>query len=196
MTINRGTQSPSRHIQPSQHAHQLDKVIQDLEKLRTHVRNRIVGGMLAGTPTTGSTQATGAAGVTDWNVNIAAGLVTVGGVIQEFAAQADYDVHSGSVYTGLINGNSAIVALVAKNVAGTVSLALVKGTAAVTGSQVAPTDAEIQASVGAANSWIKIAELTINRTADTTVTQSEDNEKRPEIGSTVDTDFADWSTFA
>jgi hypothetical protein len=182
-----------RHIQPAALAHQGDKLILDLEKLRQHNRNHVQGGMVKD-PTTGSTQASGV-GNTDWNVDIDAMVVVVGGVAKHFEDQADYDVHSGSLLTGLSNGNSVIAALVAKNVSGTVSLAVVKGTAATTGSQVAPTDAEIQAGVGAGNDWVKLAEITINRTGDTTVTQSQDNTKRPILGVNVDTDFGDWSSF-
>jgi hypothetical protein len=66
----------------------------------------------------------------------------------------------------------------------------VKGTPDTTGTQVAPTDAEIQTAVGAGNDWVKIAECTLNRTGDTTVTESQDNTGRPVLGVTVDTSFA------
>jgi hypothetical protein len=181
-------------VQPATFDFSIDKLIQEVEQLRNQFKFCVLQGVFF-TPTTGSTQITGA-GATDWNVNHTAILAVVDGVFGLIEAAADYNVHTGSLYTGLTNGNSAIAALVAQNVSGTVSLAVVKGTAATTGSQVAPTDAEIDASVGAANSWVKIAECTINRTADTTVTQSQDNSKRPLPGVTVDTNFGDWSGIA
>lgn len=134
----------------------------------------IVDGMYAKDPTTPSTQATGA-GATDWNVDIQAGVVEVNAVLKDFATQADFDIHSGSlVDAGFVVGTSIVAAVVAKEVAGTVSMDKVIGTPATTGSEVAPTDAEIQAAVGAGNKWGKICECTLNRTADTTVTESTD----------------------
>ena len=191
---NRSETSPSRHLTPSKAAHSSDKLIQEIEMIRYHEQNKVIAGLRVGTPTTGSTQGSGAAGATDWNVNIEAGIVVVGGVAKDFAAQADYNVHTGSVYPGLTAASkSAIAAIVCKNVSGTVTMVVVEGTVATTGSQVAPTDAEIQAAVGAGNAWVKIAEVTINRTADTAVTQSEDPTKRPLLGVNQDSGFGDWS---
>jgi hypothetical protein len=183
----------ARHIQPAAAAHQYDKLIQDCEAIRTQALNHVEG-LMVETPTTGSTQITGA-GATDWNVNLRGGIVIVDGVSLDVAPAADYDVHTGSLYTGLIATYSAIATLVAKNVAGVVSLQVVKGTAALTASVVAPTDAEIQAAVGAGNAWVKICEMTINRTADTTVTQSQANKVRPLLGVNVDAAVGDWSSF-
>lgn len=139
-------------------------------------RNSQIMGGLAGAPTTASTQATGA-GATAWNVNVAALLASVAGVIKELAAAADFAIHSATQLVA--NGQSCVAALVLKNVTGTISMVAVKGSAATTGAQVAPTDSAIQAAVGAGNPWIKLAECTLNRTGDTTVTQSQDNTKRP-----------------
>lgn len=134
----------------------------------------IVEGMYAKDPTTGSSQASGT-GNTDWNVDINAGLVEVNAVFKEFATQADFDIHSGShVDAGFTVGKSIVAAVVAKDVAGTVSMDKVIGSPADTGSEVPPTDAEIQAAVGAGNKWAKICECTLNRTGDTTVTESTD----------------------
>lgn len=195
---NRSAVSPTRHIAPSAAAHQWDKIVQEMEQIRYHERNKVLSGLLATTPTSASTQASGATGATAWNVNLGAGIVIVGGVAKEFAAQADYAVHSATIVTGLQSTYTVVAALVAKNVSGTVTLAVVLGTAALTagGTAVAPTDAVIQAAVGAANSWVKVAELTINRTADTTVTQSQDSTKRPLLGVSQDAGFGDWSALA
>ncbi len=134
----------------------------------------IVEGMYAKDPTTGSSQATGT-GNTDWNVDIGAGIVEVNAVPKDFAVAADFDIHSGShVDAGFTVGKSIVAAVVAKNVAGTVSMDKVIGAPATTGEEVPPTDAEIQAAVGAGNKWAKICECTLNRTGDTTVTESTD----------------------
>jgi len=134
-------------------------------------------GMLHTAPTTPSAQVTGA-GNTTWNVDIEAGVVLVGGVALDFGVQADFSIHAGSQFPSFDDGDSAISTIVAKNVAGTITLEVVKGAAAVTGLQVAPTDAEITAQIGLGIDWTKLAECTLNRTGDTTVTQSQDNAKR------------------
>lgn len=139
--------------------------------------DRLITGGLVKAPTTPSSQITGAGGNTTWNVNVDALVAVVDGVTKELVATADGVINSGSNY--LINGNSAIAAVVLKIAAnGTASLVYVKGASAVTGSQVAPTDAAIQTAVGAGLSWLKLGEVTLNRTADTTVTETYDNTKR------------------
>lgn len=139
--------------------------------------DRLMTGGIVKAPTTPSAQLTGAGGNTTWNVNVDALVAVVDGVTKELVATADGSIHSGSNY--IINGNSAIAAVVLKVAAnGTASLVYVKGASAVTGSQVAPTDSAIQTAVGAGLSWMKLAETTLNRTADTTVTQTYDNTKR------------------
>jgi len=143
-------------------------------------------GLLAGAPTTPSAQTTGAA-ETAWRVDLAAGLVAVGGVKKEFAAEADRVLHDT---TELVeNGESAVAAIVAELEAGAVALINVKGAAATTGTQVAPTDAEIEAALSTAgNPWVKICECTVNRTGDTSLTQTQDNTKRPLVGELADAD--------
>jgi hypothetical protein len=166
--------------------HAPNSLINKFKMLVAHEANKVLSGLYVRAPTTPSTQATGAAGETDWNVDIAEGLVVVAGVSKYFVAQPDFDVHSSTVYPGLTGSNtSAIVAIVAINTTGTITMVAVNGTAATTGDQVAPTDEEITTAVGAANPWVKIAEITINRTGDTTCTQTEDTTKRPVLGVNV-----------
>jgi hypothetical protein len=141
-----------------------------------------IHGLRADAPTTASTQATGV-GATAWRVNLAAGVARIGTAAKDFAAQPDFVVHSATQLVA--NGQSAVAALVAKNVAGTVTILAVKGAAATTGQQKAPTDAAIQLAVGAGVDWVKLCEATLNRTADTTVTQSQDNTKA-DLGDLVD----------
>lgn len=137
-------------------------------------RNKLVEGLKASAPTTPSAQVTGN-GNTSWRVNMAVGRVVVDGTPAEIAAAADTVIHSGSEL--LDSGQSVVAAVVAKKVSGTVSVVSVKGTPATTGSQLAPSKTEIQNALGAGVPWVKLAECTLNRTADTTVTQSEDNTK-------------------
>lgn len=137
--------------------------------------DRIATGCMVGAPTTASSQATGA-GATDWNVNLDKGLVVVNGVVGELAAAVDFNVHTGSNL--LASGQSAKAAIVVKKDGSTFSFVAAVGAAATTGSEVAPTDAQIQTAVGAGLPWLKVAECTLNRTGDLTVTQSQDNTKR------------------
>lgn len=183
----RSANTTSNHVTPSALSLQTDLVARYFAEAMVDRQNRVETGLLGSAPTTASTQLTGA-GNTTWRVNISAGVVVVGGVAKSIDAAADTVIHSGSQL--VTNGQSCIAALVAKNVSGTVSVVAVKGTAATTGSQVGPTDAAIQTAVVAGNAWVKLAECTLNRTGDTTVTQSENNATRPMLGVNVDTEFS------
>jgi len=124
-------------------------------------------------------------GACAWRVNTAEGAVVVDGVYGSIAVAADYAVHATTAINGLAVGTSVVAAIVAKNVAGTISVDAVIGTPATTGSQVPPTDAVIQAELGADVSWVRLTDATLNRTADTTLTQSQDNTVRPILGVNV-----------
>jgi hypothetical protein len=158
-----------------------------IRRIRDHFWNRVVNEGLVVAPTTASTQGSGTAGATVWNVNVGRLIATVNGTAVDLAAAADFNIHTGTV--ALLNGQSRRAAIVLINTTGTITCVAVKGAAATTGAQVAPTDAEITASVGATIPWIKIAECLLNRTGDTTVTQSEYNAFRPNLGVSVDSDF-------
>lgn len=164
-----------------------------LRRIRDHFRNSVRGACIVADPTTASTQATGAAGVTEVRVNVPAYQVIVNGVQKDFAAAADTVLHDTTVYTGLdsstlTSGKSAIIAICAKNVSGTVTQVVVKGPTATTGSQVAPTDAQINTALSSVP-WVKICEVTINRTGDTTITQSQNNAKTPLLAVSQDSEF-------
>jgi len=91
-------------------------------------------------------------------------------------------------------GASAVAAIVAYGTAGTILV--VRGAAATTGSQVAPTNAAIQTAVDLLTSgapWVKLGETTLNRTGNTTVTQTYDNTQRPSLAINQDAGFGDWS---
>lgn len=126
----------------------------------------------ASAPSTASTQATGA-GATAWRVNCAARTVSLGSASASISAAADFSIHSATQLAA--NGQSCRARLVAKNVSGVISVVAVKGTAATTGTETAPSDATVQAAVGAGNAWLQLADVMISRTGDTTVTQTQDS---------------------
>jgi len=175
-TINKGDYDGGRNITPGSGARTLVGDLQDVADDMASLHNsRAVDGLVCLPPTSASTQATGASGAMDWNVNVTEGFVLVNGVEAAFAVAADFDVLSAA--SPIVDGNSIVGALVASEASGTTSLEVVNGASAVTGLEVPPTDAEITTGVGHSR-WVKIAELTINRTGDTTVTQSQKNSAR------------------
>jgi len=183
---------PTYRVQPSVMAGAYDKLVKDLMNLRNWFQNHVEGLKIV-TPTSASTQGA-SAGNTTWNVNVESGIVVVNGTALEVAAAADLALHSGSIYTGgLASGQSAIATIVYK-LDTTVSRVVVKGAAATTGAQVAPTDVAIRAACGAGKPWVKVCECTINRTADTTVTQSQNNLLRPMPAVLSEADFGDWTS--
>jgi len=199
MSSSRSAVAPTRIVNPSAAAHQFDKIAQELEALRYHFLNRILGRYILA-PTSASTQATGAAGITVFNVNIDRGVDIVNGVADDKQAVADSSIHSATVLL-TATGQTCIAALVAYESSGATALLAVKGTVAATASAVAPTKAVIQAAVDVAAgasgvAWVKIGETTLTRTGDTTVTQTYDSAKRPLPAVTVDTGLGDWSAFA
>jgi hypothetical protein len=181
----------SQVYRPSDIAHLSDILALYFEQLRTHFRNSVQRGGEVTDPSTGSSQLTGT-GNTTWNIDVTELMAVVDGVAVEIVAATDTAIHSGSYLTGFANGTSCIAAVVLKNVSGTITMDTVKGTPATTGSQVAPTDAEIQAAVGASNEWIKLAEVTLNRTGDTTVTETQDNTFRPMLAVNIDQNMGDF----
>lgn len=180
----------SKTYQPPDIQHMAGQMALWFAELRKHEANRVISGLCCVTPTTASTQITGT-GNTDWNINVGAGVVTVGGVAKHFEAQADFNVHTGSHLMASLY--TCVAAIVCLNTAGVITMVPVTGTPALTagGTAVGPTDAAIQAAVGAGLDWVKIAECTLNRTGDTTVTQSQDNTQRPMLGINVQESFGD-----
>jgi hypothetical protein len=194
MSLRTATVSPPK-VTPSEFEQsKLPLLVRDLTALRQYQRNH-VSGLWLKIPTNASTQATGA-GATDWNVDLTPGHVVVEGVKAAFDYQADWSFWDTTQLTGLDSGDTVVAALIAELIAGTPTLKKVIGTAATTASGLAvgPTEAQIVAALATAtNPWIKLGEATINRTADTTVTQSQDNSQRPILGVDVDTAFGDYS---
>lgn len=173
------SQALQQRYRPSDIALIGEQIIEDLDRLAFYEDNRVIG-MRTKPPTNASTQLTGA-GATDWNVDMEPGEVRLGGVRKVFELQVDFAVHAATQVPGLDALDTVVSAIICENIGGTLTLKTVHGSAATTasGAAVGPTDAQVVAALATAtNDWIKVCELTINRTADTTVTQSQDNSKR------------------
>lgn len=178
----------SKEYRPADMAFLSDVVAAYFEMVRTDARNKILSGGAVIAPTTASTQATGA-GATVWRVDIEALLMVVAGIVGDFVADADFVMHDTTQVPGLDDADTVVGAIIAEVEAGSVALIPVLGTAATTasGNAVGPTDVQIAAALSTAgNAWVKLCECTINRTADTTVTQTQDNTARPILGVNVD----------
>lgn len=164
-------------------ATQFNQMVTDQQAATAKTNNVVIDGGVVKAPTTPSSQAAGD-GNTTWNVDVEAARAVVNDVEDSIAAAADTVMHSGSELMDA--GESAYGWLVVTESGGSLSLTPVVGTPATTGTQVAPTDAEITTAVGSAN-WAKLALCLLNRTGDTTVTQSEDNTGRSQLVNAANT---------
>lgn len=157
-----------------------DRLYDVLKGLADQARNRVIYGLDSAAPTTASTQATGVSGNLAVRINLAAGAAMVAAVVKKFAAAAD-TVLFASAPSPIITGQSMVFSVVVfLNAAGVLTLLSVPGLAATTGLQLAPGKTAVNAAVGlAANNtqlhWIKLCDVTVNRTADTTLTQTQDD---------------------
>lgn len=142
--------------------------------------NLIPNGVLIQPSSTGSSQVTGAGDGT-YIYDITAGLVHVGGYIKEFAVAADQALETPADI--MASGYSKVYAIIVWLHPETeaVALKVVPGTKALTGAQVAPTVAEIEATIHVGATWVHLANMTIARTGDTTVTEAVDNTVRPSL---------------
>lgn len=178
-----------------------------LTKFKSWLVNRVADGVIAKAPTTASTQATGSTGATAARIDLTSGMVVVNGQSKEFALEADRVLHDTTVYTGadagagtttLTGTKKAIITVVAASDSatygsGAITLINCKGATHDT-APVECTDAEIQTKVGAGLPWVKVCKVQINRTGDTTITQSQDSTVRPLLGVNHDASF--WGTVA
>lgn len=142
--------------------------------------NWVAQGALVEAPTTASAQLTGTGNGT-YRYNLTHGIVHVDTTIKEIAAAADQLLEAaGNI---MASGYSKVYSIIQwKNPStGVISTKSVPGTAALTGAQVAPTLAEIEATIPDGAWWVHLADVTVNRTADTAVTQSADNTVRPSL---------------
>lgn len=152
-----------------------------------------VEGFVYSAPTSASTQGSGAVAFVG-KANWTAGIARVNGAIGEFAAGVSGGVADLLVATPtLAEGQSVVGALtLIEYVLGGVPMLnkmTVWGAPATTGQQIAPTDAEIRAQItnttgpfliglGATYvfpGYVRVAQVTFNRTGDTTITQSVSN---------------------
>lgn len=129
----------------------------------------------------GTTQGTGTNGTLNFDVDTTAITDSlIDGKVHVLGAQTDADATAGStVLWGATSGKSVVFAVVFSTGTGNDTPAVkgIPGTVATTGSQVAPTDAEIDTSLGHDN-WCRLCDMTINRTGDTTVTFTFNNAAR------------------
>jgi hypothetical protein len=130
-------------------------------------------GGLVTDPTTPSTQATGAAGITVWRVDVSAAEAQVNSVDDLVAASADEVIHDTNNLLDAV-GKACYAAVVLAESGGSISITSVEGTPDVVASVEMPTAAEIDTGVGHQN-WAYLAMCYLERTADTTVVQSQVN---------------------
>lgn len=126
-------------------------------------------------------------GAYDYNLDMSAGNAYVMRAgsdyeMQGFVSQVDYDLAHDSSSPPIQSGSTAsiIYAVVAKNDAGTISLAKVAGTAAADVSVVAPSDATITASVGHAY-WIRLLNIKVNASGATSCSYTLYNNVKPKL---------------
>lgn len=154
--------------------------------LETWRNNRVVSGINYTAPTTPAAQPSGA-NPASWRYNLVGGLFVLSGTTKahlmgspSYADLSVCDPAGGSPNSPILAvGQSVITVFVGATYSSSViGITSVVGTPATTGQQVVPTDAEILVGLtgrGYSAPYIRVAKLTLNRTGDTTVTQSQDN---------------------
>ena len=165
---------------PSLMAAQAGPIMDLLNGLINYHNNRVVGGAVSDG---GTTQATGAGGALNFDIDTTAiveAVVLGVGHFEGLAAQTDADATAGADTTWTaISGQSVVYAVVLETGAAndTPAIQAIGGTVATTGSQVPPTDAEVDTGITHSN-WTRIANVTVNRTGDLTVTVVVDDDVR------------------
>lgn len=136
---------------------------------------RVIQGMVYGTATTVCVQATGT-GAYHYHVNLhamgtaaPAGIIIIDGLVSQIAAAADINLGSGTTGNAILaSGQSIIYAIyyyrgLADNV---IRQGIYAGAVATTGAQVAPTNAQIEATLATGTVYLRTLDMTINRTGD------------------------------
>ena len=133
--------------------------------------DNIVHGAFVKPGTTGPAQLTGAGNGTFY-YDITAGVVLINGYAVDIAAAADTLLEAAGDI--LADGQSKVYRIVAWLHPETAAIALkiIGGTPATTGEEVAPTDDEVAAALYKDAPWLEFGRTTINRTGDTTATQT------------------------
>jgi len=157
---------------------QAERLIVRHNALFAYLACHAVGGIVADG---GTTQGTGANGTFNFDVDTTAVTDSlIDGEVHVLAAQTDADSTGGAaVLWGATSGKSLVAAVVLSGGAAndTPAIESVMGAVATTGSQVAPSDDDIDTAL-THNNWTRLCDMTVNRTADTTVTFSFDNAAR------------------
>lgn len=142
----------------------------------------VIGGIVSDG---GTTQASGSTGTLNFDIDTTAiPQALIDGQVHALTAQTDADATAGNAVTwGATSGKAVVAAVVltAGSANDTPAIETVFGSVATTGSQVAPTDDEIDVALGH-NNWLRLADVTITRTADTTVTFAANNNVRFPVG--------------
>lgn len=129
----------------------------------------------------GTSQSTGTNGALNFDIDTTAiPEALVDGEVHALAAQTDADSDAGAtVQWGATSGKAVVFAVVLSTGSGndTPAIVAIPGTVATTGSQEAPSEDDIDTSLGHDN-WTRISDVTITRTGDTTVTLAADNAAR------------------
>ena len=137
----------------------------------TELFKNFVWGAFVKKGTTAPAQLTGTGNGT-FKYDISDGVVIVDGTALDIAAAADTNLETpGNI---LANGQSKVYTVIAwkSPSTGVVAIKVVGGTVATTGSQVAPTTAQIEAAILTGAKWVPLGSTTINRTGDTAATQT------------------------
>jgi hypothetical protein len=138
-------------------------------------KTRVAMGMVYGTATTASVQATGT-GAFNYRLNLGAagiagspaGIIIIDGVVSQVAAEADISVDSGTTGNAILaDGQSIIYAIYYyRTPDGTVRRGIYKGAVALLAAVVAPTDAQIEAAFAPGTVYLRVLNFQVNRTGD------------------------------
>lgn len=148
---------------------QAQQVLNLLEDVRYWFANHVIGGKVTDGDTT---QATGASGALNFDADVSAisEIVVDEELYGTLAAGTDVDATAGAGVTwGATSGVEVRFALVLDVDDGSPGWDALPGEVAATDASVAPTDAEISETLGHDN-WIRVSDIKIVRTGDTTVT--------------------------
>jgi hypothetical protein len=157
---------------------QAERLVARHNALFSYLACHAVGGIVSDG---GTTQGTGTNGTLNFDIDTTAiPEALIDGEVHALAAQTDADATGGAaVLWGATSGKSLIAAVVLSGGTAndTPAIESVMGAVATTGSEVAPSDDDIDTALGHDN-WTRLCDMTIDRTADTTVAVSFDNAAR------------------
>lgn len=138
------------------------------------ITNKVVQDLRVITPTTPSSQGSGAVAPVV-NVNVNSGILASGGILVELQALTSNEVCASPPV--LTIGQSAVCSIYGYNATGTLTLKTVWGAVATTGTQI-QSDKAVYLAANPTLALVQLGNTTINRTGDTTLTQSYDNTAR------------------